>query len=163
MSEFGDRVKMELRKGKKVTRVTSKPTENTTAPKKRTVPKTAWKKGEVAKGAKPWPKGFCPNPGGRPAKTPTTDAYREMLLQPHPNQKKYPGMTWAQVNALRQLQAAEEGDIRAQVEITDRVEGKVPQGMRLDGPGGGAIPLVNLSPKENEAAIAALLAKAGQK
>lgn len=163
MSEFGDRVKMEMRVGKKKTRIVPQSTENTPSPNKRKAPKTAWKKGEVAKGAKPWPKGFCPNPGGRPAKTPITDEYRALMQEQHPDQKKYPGCTRARVVALQQAEAAEKGDIRAAQEITDRVEGKVTQGMRLDGPGGGAIPFVNLTPDENEKAIAALLAKAGQK
>lgn len=71
------------------------------------------------------------------------------------------GRTYAELLALSVVQNAIKGKIQAAVEVTDRVEGKAKQGIELGGPGGGAIPVDVGDPAKNEAAIAALLAKAG--
>jgi hypothetical protein len=53
--------------------------------------------------------------------------------------------------------------MRAAQEIADRVEGKTVQTTEVHGPGGGAIPFMAVSPAENEAKIAQLLGKAGER
>jgi hypothetical protein len=130
-------------------------------PRKRPAGRGGWKKGEPGNPATIWKPGVSPNPGGRPKKTPITDELRALLSELHPNQKKYPGKTWARVLAERMIEAAEAGDLSTQKEITDRVEGKPAQAVTLGGEGGGAIPFVNVSPAENEKRIAELLAMAG--
>jgi hypothetical protein len=49
---------------------------------------------------------------------------------------------------------AAKGDIKAFIELTDRIEGKAMQGVHLSGPQGGAIPITHLSPEENEKRLA---------
>jgi len=71
---------------------------------------------------KPWPKGVTGNPGGRPKKSPLTDALTDMLQSScldDPAQR-----TYAEVIAEMLLKSACRGDIRAVREITDRVEGR---------------------------------------
>lgn len=63
------------------------------------------------------------NPGGRPKKKPITDAYAT-LLENELNAKKL---------AQAQFDKACAGDTQAAKEIADRVEGKVLQGVRLEG------------------------------
>jgi hypothetical protein len=110
----------------------------------------------VGTGFKP---GVSGNPGGRPKRTPVTDAMRDLLNSPHPA-KKYKGKTYAEVLALKEVELAiESGDMRAAQEITDRVEGRVPQSMQHGGPGGGPIPIEFSSVEENERRIAVLLAR----
>lgn len=121
-----------------------------------------WKPGESGNPEKTWKPGESGNPGGKPQKTPITDAMRELLRQPYTGKEaKYKGKTNAEVMALRQFELAiESGDLSAQKEIADRVEGKVPQRQEHGGPDGGAIPFMNLSREENERRLAELTAKA---
>jgi hypothetical protein len=151
MVDFGKKVKAVEREVK----AKSKPPQNTR--KKRAPNKTSWKKGQPGNPETVWKPGVSPNPGGRPKKTPITDEFRRLLEMPHPA-KKHKGKTYAQVLAEKQLQlACETGDMSAAKEIADRVEGKVAQVNRHEGPQGGAIPFTNLTPEENEKAIAAML------
>lgn len=171
MNNFGDEVKR-LEAAEKSKRI---PPQNTPAKKSaRKAPKkaakrgpkkansTSFKPGEGGEVATRWKPGQSGNPGGRPKKTPITDAMREMLHSLHSNQRKYPGMTYAEVLARKQLELAiEKGDMKAAMEIADRVEGKIPQGLQHTGAQGGAIQVSTLSPEENERRIAELLSKAG--
>jgi hypothetical protein len=68
------------------------------------------------------------NPGGRPKKTPVTDAYGQWLNQPSDS---HPDLTWAQLIALQQVKKACDGDTNAAKEITDRVEGKAKQSIEV--------------------------------
>ena len=78
---------------------------------------------------KPWPKGVSGNPSGRPHKTPLTDACREVLAEPIPNDAR--GRTYAQGIAEMLAQKALAGDIRAAQEIADRAEGKARQSIEI--------------------------------
>lgn len=83
-----------------------------------------------------------------------------MLSKKIPNDAD--GRTMAEAVAERIVTLALKGDIKAITEITDRVEGKAMQVQQLQGPGGGAIPFMELTPEENEKAIAALLNSAAE-
>lgn len=155
MSDFGEKVKAAEREAK--AKVKSR--QNTT--KKRPAPKTAWKKGESGNPATLWQPGVSANPGGRPKRTPITDAMREYLAQPYDGKlARYRGLTNADVLAIKQFELAVElGDMQAAKEIADRVEGKTIQVQQLQGPGGGAIQIDNLTPEAKRQRIAELLAK----
>jgi hypothetical protein len=155
MNDFGAKVKAAEREAK----AKSKPSQN----RKRTVPKNAWKKGQPGNPETVWQPGQSGNPGGRPKKTPITDAMRAYLLLPYDGKdKKYKGLSNADVLAIRQFELViEDGDMSAAKEIADRVEGKVPQRQEHGGPDGGAIPFVNVSPAENEKRIMELMARTG--
>jgi Family of unknown function (DUF5681) len=102
------------------------------------------------------------NAGGRPKKTPITDALRQLIEEEYSGkQKRFKGLSNVRVIALRMFELAIAGDLRAMQEIADRVEGKVAQRQELAGPDGGAIPWMNLSREENERRLAVLLARAG--
>lgn len=167
MNDFGAKVKAAEREVKAKARVgqNSKKVEAPYGFKKDGTPRKSpatpgrWKKGESGNPDNVWKPGESGNPGGKPQKTPITDQFRRLLLTEHP---KHKGKTYAQVLAEKQLElACESGDMRAAQEIADRVEGKTVQIQQLQGPGGGAIPFTDVSPAENEKAIAALLNAAG--
>jgi hypothetical protein len=128
-------------------------------PRQRRAGPGGWRKGEPGNPDTVWKPGVSPNPGGRPKKTPITDALRALLAELHPDQKKYPGKTWVRVLAERMIEKAEAGDLSAMREITDRVEGKPGQAVILGGEDGGAIPFASVSPAENERIIMHYLAK----
>jgi hypothetical protein len=75
-------------------------------------------------------KGRSGNPGGRP-KTPVTDAYRRVAKKRYPNDPE--NRTYAQLVAEGQFKAAINGKTEAAKEITDRLEGKVPQATHVSG------------------------------
>lgn len=131
-------------------------------PRKRPAQVGRWKKGEAGNPDTVWKPGESGNPGGKMKKTPITDAMREMLHQPYIGKEaRFKGKSNAQVMALRQFELAiETGDMRAAIEITDRVEGKTVQIQQHQGSGGGAIPFMSLTPEENEKRIATLEALA---
>lgn len=93
---------------------------------------------------------------------PFTDAMKVYGAQPYAGKEvRFKGMTNLQAIVAKQFELAiDSGDMRAAMEITDRVEGKTVQVQQLQGAGGGAIDIVNRSPAENEKRIAELLAKA---
>lgn len=159
MSDFGEKV----RKAEREVAAKSTSRQNTT--RKQKAPRTAWKPGESGNPETRWKPGKSPNPGGRPKKTPITDAMREHLAREYDGKElrfKRKGYSNADVLAIKQFELAVEcGDMRAAEEIANRVEGKTVQVSQVQGPGGGAIPFMGLTPEENEKAIAALLAKAG--
>jgi hypothetical protein len=105
------------------------------------------------------------NAGGRPKKTPITDALRELLDQEYSGkERRFKGLTNARVLALAMYEQAIAGGVSgvsAAKEITDRIQGRAPQSVTMGGPDGGAIPFMSLSREDNERRIAELLAIAG--
>jgi hypothetical protein len=83
-------------------------------------------------------KGRSGNPGGRP-KTPITDAYRRVAKKKYPNDPE--NRTYAQRVAEGQFVAAINGKTEAAKEITDRLEGRVPQATHFSGTDGEAVPV----------------------
>jgi hypothetical protein len=77
-----------------------------------------------------WRPGQSGNPGGRPKRTPLTDACREVLAQPVPGDTK--GRTYAKAIAEKLAARAVEGDIRAAQELADRAEGKARQTVQIE-------------------------------
>jgi uncharacterized protein DUF5681 len=75
-------------------------------------------------------KGQSGNPGGRP-KTLITDAYRRVAKKKYPNDPE--NRTYAQLVAEGQFKAAIKGKTEAAKEITERLEGKVPQATHVSG------------------------------
>jgi hypothetical protein len=76
----------------------------------------------IGKGTQ-WTKGQAsPNPGGRPSKTPLTDAYRALMERPYPGDAR--GRTFCERIAEVICYAAGGGDLAAVREVADRVEGK---------------------------------------
>ncbi len=84
------------------------------------------------------------NPGGRPKKAPITDRLLVQLEKPLPARMKakLPSLfadvygedaTFTDLLALRLIEACTDGSLKALALILDRVEGKVPQGLRLAG------------------------------
>jgi hypothetical protein len=79
---------------------------------------------------KPFPKGLSGNPGGRPKKTPLSDACRELLNKPATDDPA--GRTNAELIAERLVAKAVAGDIRAAQELADRAEGKARQSIEFE-------------------------------
>ena len=80
--------------------------------------------------------GQCPNPGGRPKKKPVTELYRAQLEKPVPDDPKH--RTYGELLVESLFGAGIRGNLRAVVEITDRLEGKATQPVQLTGNEGGA-------------------------
>jgi hypothetical protein len=100
-----------------------------------------------------WTKGQAsPNPGGRPSKTPLSDAYRRLLETPYPGDQS--GRTYAQRTAEIVCYQAAGGDLAAVREIADRTEGRPRPNVEMD-----PIDLSRLSP-EQRLELAKLLALA---
>jgi hypothetical protein len=80
------------------------------------------------------------NAGGRPRKTPITDALRSLMDQEYSgSEKRFKGLSNCSVIALTLFDMAIAGDLRAIQEIADRVEGKVAQRQEFCGPDGDPI------------------------
>lgn len=169
MVDFGKSVKAAEReaKAKKTVAQNTKPVapygfKKDGTPRKRPATSAGrWKKGESGNPDKIWQPGVSANPGGRPLKTPVTTAMRELLREMHPNQKKYPGRTRAQVQALQILAQAEKGDLASQKEMLDRTEGKVSQSVQVGGDPNNPTPIVfdQMTPEEKQIKLTALLAR----
>jgi hypothetical protein len=100
-----------------------------------------------------WTKGQAsPNPGGRPSKTPLSDAYRRLLETPYPGDER--GRTYVERIAEVVCYEAGGGDLAAIREITDRTEGKARQNVEIN-----PIDLSRLTP-EQRLQLAKLLARA---
>jgi len=69
------------------------------------------------------------NPGGRPRTAPLSQACREVLAQPVPDDSK--GRTYAEAIAQALAEKALAGDIRAAQEIADRAEGRARQSIEI--------------------------------
>jgi hypothetical protein len=107
---------------------------------------------EIGRGTR-WTKGQAsPNPGGRPSKTPMTDAYRRLLEKPYPGDQR--GRTYVERIAEVVCYEAGGGDLAAIREITDRTEGKARQNVEMN-----PIDLSRLTP-EQQLQLAKLLALA---
>jgi hypothetical protein len=75
--------------------------------------------------------------GGRPPNALSlTDELRRQIDEPCPHK---PGLTWRQAVVRRLMELAVAGDIRAQSELWDRLDGKVPQQQEVTGKDGGPI------------------------
>jgi uncharacterized protein DUF5681 len=70
------------------------------------------------------------NPGGRPKTAPLSQACREILAQPVPDDAK--GRTYAEAIAETLAKNALKGDIRAAQELADRSEGKPRQRLEIE-------------------------------
>jgi hypothetical protein len=103
--------------------------------------RTQWTKGQAS-----------PNPGGRPSKTPLSDAYRQLLGKPYPGDQR--GRTYVERIAEVVCYEAGGGDLAAIREITDRTEGKARQNVEMN-----PIDLSRLTP-EQQLQLAKLLALA---
>jgi hypothetical protein len=77
-----------------------------------------------------WKPGESGNPGGRPKRTPLTDACRELLARSIPGDSA--GRTYAQKIAEILAEKATQGDIRAVQELADRAEGKPRQSLEVE-------------------------------
>ena len=107
---------------------------------------------EIGRGTR-WTKGQAsPNPGGRPSKTPLSDAYRQLLGKPYPGDQR--GRTYVERIAEVVCYEAGGGDLAAIREITDRTEGKARQNVEMN-----PIDLSRLTP-EQQLQLAKLLALA---
>ena len=70
------------------------------------------------------------NPGGRPKSAPLSQACREVLAMPAPDDPE--GRTYAQKIATALAEKAAEGDIRAAQELGDRAEGRARQAIEIE-------------------------------
>jgi hypothetical protein len=85
---------------------------------------------------RPFPKGVSGNPGGRPKFAEISEAYRRLLLESAADLRRRQPTTTAEGLALSILRRAVRGDVNAAREVTDRVEGRVPQAHEISGSGG---------------------------
>jgi hypothetical protein len=105
-----------------------------------------------------WTKGQpSPNPGGRPSKTPLSDAYRRLLETPYPGDER--GRTYVERIAEVVCFEAGEGDLAAVREIADRTEGRPRQNVEMMKP--MSLDLSRLTP-EQRLELAKLLALANR-
>jgi hypothetical protein len=103
--------------------------------------RTQWTKGQAS-----------PNPGGRPSKTPLSDAYRRLVEKPYPGDQR--NRSYLERIAEVVCYEAGGGDLAAIREITDRTEGKARQNVEMN-----PIDLSRLTP-EQQLQLAKLLALA---
>jgi hypothetical protein len=98
------------------------------------------------------------NPSGRPKRLPISDALRELMEQPYSGrEKRFRGLSNAQVLAVRMFELAIAGDVAAAKECALRVDGAVTVRQQLSGPEGGPIPWASYTDRfENERRIAEL-------
>jgi hypothetical protein len=77
-----------------------------------------------------WKKGQSGNPTGRPKSKTLSDAYRNKLEEPVPNDPER--RTWAELIAEAQVRDAVRGNVQAAREIADRTEGKARQAIEFE-------------------------------
>jgi Family of unknown function (DUF5681) len=77
-----------------------------------------------------WKKGQSGNPGGRPKSKTLSDAYRNKLEEPVPNDPEE--RTWAELIAEAQVRDAVRGNVQAAREIADRTEGRARQAIEFE-------------------------------
>lgn len=77
-----------------------------------------------------WKKGQSGNPSGRPKSKCLSDAYRDKLGEPVPNDPE--GRTWAELIAEAQVRDAVRGNVQAAREIADRTEGRARQAIEFE-------------------------------
>lgn len=118
---------------------------------------TQFKPGESGNPATMWKAGQSGNPGGRP-KAVMGDALLEQVLREvgkGAGKKKIASLI-ANVLTTKALK----GDLRAIIEVYDRVDGKAVQAHEVAGPGGGPIPYADLSREDKIRRLTELRAKA---
>jgi hypothetical protein len=86
----------------------------------------------IAEAGKPyrWKKGMSGNPSGRPKSKTLSDAYRNKLEEPVPNDPEK--RTWAELIAEAQVRDAVRGNVQAAKELADRTEGKARQAIEFE-------------------------------
>ena len=86
----------------------------------------------IAADGKPyrWKKGQSGNPSGRPKSKTLSDAYKNKLEEPVPNDPD--GRTWAELIAEAQVRDAVRGNVQAAREIADRTEGRARQAIEFE-------------------------------
>lgn len=131
-------------------------TRHTAKVRRQNVTENSGKNSGRIKNLRPWRPGESGNPGGRPGRSPLTDAYRARLDQANPQDKHQPKRTFAECLAEVMVNRALAGDLNAAIEITDRVEGKSVARTELTGVAGEDL-FPRLSREENERRIAELL------
>jgi hypothetical protein len=77
-----------------------------------------------------WKKGQSGNPSGRPKSKTLSDAYRNKLEEPVPNDPEK--RTWAELIAEAQVRDAVRGNVQAAREIADRTEGRARQAIEFE-------------------------------
>ena len=77
-----------------------------------------------------WKKGQSGNPSGRPRSKTLSDAYKNKLQEPVPNDPE--GRTWAELIAEAQVRDAVRGNVQAAREIADRTEGRARQAIEFE-------------------------------
>src|SRR5580658_6014578 len=77
-----------------------------------------------------WKKGQSGNASGRPKSKTLSDAYRNKLEEPVPNDPEK--RTWAELIAEAQVRDAVRGNVQAAREIADRTEGKAKQAIEFE-------------------------------
>jgi len=77
-----------------------------------------------------WKPGQSGNPGGRPKSAPLSQAARELLNSPVPNDSE--GRTYAQLVVWKLAKQALRGDVAAARELGDRAEGKSRQSVEVE-------------------------------
>lgn len=95
----------------------------------------------------PWPKGFCPNPGGKPKKDWSAEIARAV----------FEGNAEAVYKAM--CKALLKGNAYTFKELADRAYGKVKERIEHSGPDGGAMRFDGLTPEELDARLKDLLNK----
>ncbi|MFZ0735630.1 MAG: DUF5681 domain-containing protein [Candidatus Acidiferrales bacterium] len=75
-------------------------------------------------------KGQSGNPSGRPKSKTLSDAYKNKLEEPVPNDSE--GRTWAELIAEAQVRYAVRGNVQAAREIADRTEGRARQAIEFE-------------------------------
>jgi hypothetical protein len=86
----------------------------------------------IAEHGKPyrWKKGTSGNLSGRPKSKTLSDAYKNKLEEPVPNDPEK--RTWAELIAEAQIRDAVRGNVQAAREIADRTEGRPRQAIELE-------------------------------
>jgi hypothetical protein len=86
----------------------------------------------IADAGKPyqWKKGQSGNLSGRPKSKTLSDAYRNKLEEPVPNDPEK--RTWAELIAEAQVRDAVRGNVQAAREIADRTEGRARQAIEFE-------------------------------
>src|ERR1700681_3293 len=77
-----------------------------------------------------WKKGQSGNPGGRPKSKTLSDAYRNKLEEPVPNDPEK--RTWAELIAEAQVRDAVRGNVQAAREIADRTARRARQAIEFE-------------------------------
>ncbi len=109
-----------------------------------------------------WPKGFSPNPGGRPTRKHMAKAWDRLLpctIEAYDGMPEYlrsfAGMTWAEMFVFAMALEVAKGNVAAYKEIVERREGKVAQPLT----GAGGLPLVPTGTTTNIQNILILVAR----